>query len=635
MCGLAGIWHRNGQPASEAALRRMLGEIAHRGRDGCGLFIDGDLGLAHNRMRVIDLSDNANQPMSDPEGRYQLVYNGEIHNYTELRQALRHSWQFRTGSDTEVVLAAWAQWGADCFNRFNGMWALALWDSRRRQLVLSRDRFGIKPLFYSLRGQRLAFASEAKALLAISATDAEPDYRQVYGYLTTAATNMHGRTFHRHIRSLQPGTLLSISGDSVETSAWWDFEPGRESTMPDTVERFRELMIDATRIRLRSDVPLASWVSGGLDSSLVTRIAGSLLDKPLQCYSLRYPRPQDDESAYAEQVVDDPTRYRMQWVTPSDSDPLAVMERVVRHHDGPTPVRGRYAQWHIAAATTGNQVVVLNGDGADELLAGYGFFAAPYTYDRLLNPANHRHDELSLRVELGRLAEVQGRSRRAMAKMLASPLLFRLGIRYRGHVDIMTPDFVHQHGFWDASQHQAGWACRGNHAPFSSHLNNALWHEFRVRGLPENLHGTDAISMAHTLEVRSPFLDHRLVEFCFSLPYYRKIGDGLTKVLMRRAFPDTLPPQVLNRREKFGFRSPVLRWLHRPGTFAHIRDFLLEGECVRNGLFDRTRLETALDKLAHWDGSGDRDSLWRWCSLEFWWRQSQGRQRMDIPTDGR
>ena len=622
MCGIAGIWNRNEKPVRKQTLEAMLRILAHRGREGTGYFIEDDIGLAHNRMRVIDLTEQASQPMSGADGRYQVVFNGEIHNYRELRDDLvKAGWVFRSDSDTEVVLAGYATWGAECFERFNGMWGIAILDRIDRKLIISRDRFGIKPVFYAIRNNELVFASEAKAIASVFPKMREPDFEKLYGYLDTGATNIGQGTFYKNIKSLSPGCFLRITADKIETVRYWSFKPGIEAPINDAVEQFRELLTDATRIRLRSDVPIASWVSGGLDSSVVTRIAGSLMNTPLQCYSLRYANPAEDESSYAAAVADDQNRYPINWVTPEKHDSFDVIEKIVHHHDGPTPMRGRYAMWHIASQTAGNQVVVLNGDGADEILGGYGFFLAPYFFDRIRNPSMHRDDQYSILKELSLLAQVQGRGVFSTARRLVTPWLFRYGARYRRCENLFANSFSGEYAYWDASQHQAGWACKHNFRHYKSDLNNALWHEFAKRGLPELLHGTDSISMAHTLETRSPFLDHRIVEFCFSLPYNEKIGDGFTKRLLRKAFGDILPPSVRDRREKFGFRSPVGRWLLEGETLPRATDLLLGGECMSRDMLDPKKLSRFLKKVGSARSHSGGDDLWRWLSTELWLRQ--------------
>jgi len=621
MCGIAGIWNRNGKPVERETLEGMNSSMAHRGRDGSGTFTDGDLGLAHVRMSIIDLSEGGHQPMSTADGHYHINFNGEIHNYIELRKELESAgYFFHSHCDTEVALAAYVTWGENCFNRFNGMWAIAIWDSSRRELILCRDRFGIKPLVYSIRGTRLAFASEAKSILHAFPIEREPDFAQVYGYIKAGVTDIDRTTFFQNIKSMPPGTVMKITADSISEHKFWNFKPGSELSRQDAEEEFRRLLIDATRIRLRSDAPMAVWLSGGLDSSVITRITRSLVQEPLECYSLRYENWHYDESAYAVSVANEPDHYRMHWVTPDRSRLFDTIDQIVTHHDAPPPARGRYAMWHIAEETARHQKVVLTGDGSDELFGGYGIFMVPYLYDRLRRLGPPRPGKHSALTELSHLALVRPQHSFDLMKNLITPLLYRAGIESASRGMITTNDFNRKHRYLDTSEYQAGWAHRKLPRPYRSALNNALWHEFTRRGLPEILHGFDALSMAHTIESRSPFLDHRVVEFCFSLSYDEKIRDGFTKSLLRRSFSDMLPPDVRDRRNKFGFQSPVSEWLLQDDSFKTLSERLLDGECVRNSLFDKTKLASQLNKAKSGKIKNAGAQAWQWLCMENWYR---------------
>ncbi len=623
MCGIAGIWNRNGKPIVESMLHGMISTMTHRGRDGSGTFVDGDFGLAHQRMSIIDLSGGGHQPMSTNDGMYHINFNGEIHNYIELRcELVKAGYKFRSSSDTEVALAAYATWGEKCFNRFNGMWAIAIWDSVLKELTLCRDRFGIKPLLYSIRDGRLAFASEVKAIIHAFPIEREPDYTRMYGYLKNGETNMGETTFYSNVKALLPGRLMKVTESSIDQQNYWDFSPGTELSREDAEEQFRWLMIDATRLRLRSDAPVAVWLSGGLDSSLITRIMRKLVDQPLHCYSLRYDNWHYDESEYAAVVADDPDHYDLQWVTPNDTGIFDKIRNIVRCHDAPTPMRGRYAMWQLAQETACNEKVVLTGDGCDELLGGYGIYAVPYLLDRVRNLRAHRTDKLSILSEFSGLNDSHPGSSLHALKMLATPLLYRLGIEKPILNHITTKSFRKQYGYADPSEHMAGWACRKIDRPYRSALNNALWHEFTYRGLPEMLHGNDAISMAHTLETRSPFLDHRVVEFCFSLHYSEKIRDGYRKSLLRRAFADMLPPKVRDRRVKRGFESPVAEWLRRSRDLKAVSELLMDGACVRDGIFDPRRVQKRIKAIESGVDKKSGVKLWNWVNMEWWYQMN-------------
>lgn len=622
MCGIAGIWHRDGRPVPRSAMLAMTTAIAHRGPDGSGLHMAGNLGLGHRRLKVIDLSDGASQPIWLPDRSLYMVYNGEVHNYPELAGQLRASGvRLQSHSDTEVVLWAYEKWGEACFERFNGMWALALWRPRERRLVLSRDRFGIKPLLYSVRGPRIAFASEAKAVLAAFPEERQADTTSVRDFIAGAAPDSDEHTFFDNIRSVMPGETVQIGLTGVSARRYWSFQPGEELSRPDAAEEFGSLLADSVRLRLRSDVPIGVSLSGGLDSSAVTRLAARAGGQTIDCFSLRYDNPKIDESAYCRMVADDPARYRIHWITPPAGELMSTAAAVVWHHDAPTPIRGRYPQWHVLHEAARHVTVVLDGQGADEILGGYSRFALPYALDRL-DPRLHRAaSATNLAVELYRLGQVDTGIHRLLPRLLLARLVRGLGI------------FPHQRALareWNGhrapvARHRlmGSWVDREGGRPYRSRLNNALWAELRSAGLPEVLHSEDAISMAFGLESRLPFLDHRLVEFCFSLAYGEKISAGWTKWLLRRSMDGVLPEPVRWRRQKFGFSGDYEAWLAGGQGLQWVRDVLLDPRTSARGWLDRRWL------ARHLGGNEDRArrwvrrnliQVWTLFTLELWGR---------------
>ncbi len=628
MCGIAGIWERSGRPVDPAVLERMGHALRHRGPDGSGTYLEGAIGLTHRRLTILDLSDAAAQPMGTSDGALWLNYNGEIHNYVELRAELERSGvAFRSQGDTEVVLQAYRAWGLACFERFHGMWALALWDARARRLVLSRDRFGIKPVCYSVRAGRVAFASEPKAILAAFPEERRPDGREVHAFVNGGYPDVGCATFFANVSSLPPGTcaVFETGGHRVET--YWTFVPGRESPVENVEERFRKLLDDAVRIRLRSDVPVGACLSGGLDSSAVVRLAVPHLDgAPLHCFSLLYEGdPVHDESRYAALVADDPARYRMHWVRPSAERMLDTMARIVWHHDAPTPIRGRFPRWFVMREAAPHVKVVLEGQGGDELLGGYGRFALPYALDRLrLGRAPAADPGIGLREELSRLGELDGTARTWPLHMLSDEAKRRVARGGWPWMRLESRAFARDQGPVHVLRYNDAWRSSQVELPYRSHLNNALWLELRCAGLRESLHSDDALSMAFSLESRVPFLDHRVVELCFSLPFHEKIRDGWTKSLLRRALSGRLPEPVLRRRAKLGFPQPVKRWLTEPANLEAVRALLLDPACIGRGILDRRRLVDRFgrsrERARTWAGR-NVNTLWRLVTLELWYRQ--------------
>ena len=598
MCGIAGIWERSGKAVDPAALERMSASLVHRGPDGHGVHVDGAVGLANRRLSIIDPTPAGDQPMHLADHGLWITYNGEIHNYVELRGDLEaRGARFRTQTDTEVVLHAYATWGSDCFERFNGMWALALWDERERRLVLSRDRFAIKPLCYAVNGNRICFASEPKAIVAAFPEEREPDRAEIARFLAGAHPDAGEATFFANVRNVPAATCIEFTTDDVRRTRYWRFVPGDETPKPDAEECFRELLTDSVRLRMRSDVPVGTCLSGGLDSSAIAALVDVPPDRPMHCFSLRFDGFVHDESRYAAIAADArPGAFVMHWVRPESRDLVGTMRKIVRHHDAPTPVRGRLGQWFVMEEAGRHVKVVLDGQGGDEVLAGYAQFVLPYVVDRLLRTAPSSPPRAGLLRDLADLAWIESRYRLWFLARAPLPYARR------------------------ALGRSTGLAAH----PYRSRLNNELWDELTTNGLPEVLHAEDALSMAFSVESRTPFLDHRLVELCFSLPYTDKIAGGWTKSILRRALADAVPPEILARRRKIGYSSPVTQWLRLDENWRDVRELLLDRACLERGVFDRRRLERALSAFA--SGSqlqaiGKTGRLWRWITLELWFQE--------------
>ena len=598
MCGIAGIWERSGKSVDQATLERMSASLVHRGPDGHGIHLDGAVGLANRRLSIIDPTPASDQPMCLAERGLWITYNGEIHNYVELRRDLeRRGARFRTQTDTEVVLHAYATWGTDCFERFNGMWALALWHERERRLVLSRDRFAIKPLCYAVKGARICFASEPKAIVAAFPEEREPDRAEIARFLAGSSPDAGERTFFANVRNVPAATCIEFTADDVQRTRYWRFTPGDETPKPHAEERFRELLTDSVRLRMRSDVPVGACLSGGLDSSSIAALVDVPPDRPMHCFSLRFNGWVHDESRYAAVAADARSgAFNVHWVRPEAQDLVGTMRKIVWHHDAPMPVRGRLGQWFVMAEAGRHVKVILDGQGGDELLAGYSRFVLPYVVDRLLRTAPSSPTRAGLLRDLADLAWIESRSRLWFLARAPLPYARRVLGRRMG-----------------PATH-----------PYRSRVNNELWDELTTNGLPEILHADDALSMAFSVESRAPFLDHRLVELCFSLPYTDKIAGGWTKSILRRALADAVPAEILARRRKIGYSSPVTQWLRLDENWRDVRELLLDRACLERGVFDRRRLERVLSSFAN--GSQlhaihQTGRLWRWITLELWFQE--------------
>jgi len=622
VCGIGGIWHLTGRPVEKDRLGRMCASQAHRGPDGEGIWIEGNCGLVFRRLAILDLSDQALQPMQ--RNGLVAVYNGEIHNYVELRAQLeQQGYSFTTQTDTEVVLNGYHCWETDCFEKFNGMWSVAFWDPQRQILLLCRDRFGIKPLYYACSSGQFAFASEIKALLTAFPRWATSNTSEIASYLLGGNTDSGEATFHREIRAVPPSTCLKIDRNGPQTPvSYWGFEPGSIRESASLEEEFRELLTDAVRIRLRSDVPVGCCLSGGLDSSSVTQLASLSNTAPMHCFSLKYEdRPDLDESRFAELLMGGSDRFIPHWITPDPHRLVPRIQRIVEAHDAPVPIRGRLGLWSLMEETSRHVKVVMVGEGGDELLGGYSRFFWPYLFDRfrnekvrsLLSPVHLKQD--------WQLCRGMNPSAAKCMLDLVRPWIKKSGLTLFVWKDFIGRSILKDSTRLDASRFFYTWNRKDLPHPFQDRLNNALWQEFRLVGLPELLRAGDAIGMSHSVEVRAPFLDHRLVEFCFRLPFSRKIGNGWTKDILRQSMRGILPPEVVYRRDKKGMPTPYTALLSQESNLNEIEQRLLYGRAVVAGYLDRSGVE----KLLHRFRSASRNDvgvhcsvLWRCLNVELW-----------------
>jgi asparagine synthase (glutamine-hydrolysing) len=612
MCGLAGIVDFD-QTVDSAQAIRMAESLAHRGPDDHDSWSEPGVVLAHRRLSILDLSRAGRQPMSDETGRYRLLHNGEIYNYIELRNELAaHGYTFRTATDTEVILAAYAHWGKACVERFNGMWAFVIWDRERRELFCARDRFGVKPLYYLAEGGRFTFASELKAFKA-GGLPLAVNERVIRDFIEHGLVNHTDETFFRGILQVPPAHVLTFAESGPRLARYWELEP--RVPEGDPVAAFRDVFLDAVRLRLRSDVPVGTSLSGGLDSSAIactidhfmrTDAKAALpVGERQQVFTAYFEdQPYLDERVYAEEVVRQ-TRSTSHPVSFSCEQLIEELPAIVAAQDEPFRSTSIAAQWFVMKeAQKAKVTVMLDGQGGDEVLGGYdGLFGFLFA-DLIL-----RRDVPSLLGEMRAYRRGRGVTLAHVAGALARPFL--------------PVDFQ-----WSAR----AWA-RGAHALVHSNLRalptsvptatNKFPDRFRrqlslvlTRRLPELLRYEDRNSMAHSIEARLPFLDYRLVELMFSLEPRHLIDNGQAKVMLRRALADLVPERVLARTDKIGFETPESQWL-RGGLGRFSEDVLTDGAAVRRGFVDAKAARSQLRRLRE-STTPSGLPLWRAVSLELW-----------------
>lgn len=532
----------------------------------------GGLALGHRRLSIIDLSPHGHQPMSGDGGRYWITYNGEVYNYLELREELRAAGhRFHSGSDTEVILAAYQQWGAQCLARFNGMWALAIFDRQAGTLFLARDRFGVKPLYFWRDGDRLAFASEIKAFTGLAGWRARADRERLLDFLVWNVLDHGEHTMFDGVRQLPPGhhVTLDLAGVFAGGPAP-QWRPQRWYSLPDAtarvsgtdaVEGLRRLLADSVRLRLRADVPVGSCLSGGLDSSAIVCLMAEQLGAPAQrgaalhTFTARSHDAEFDEFRYAQAVLERAAS-TAHTVVPEPHGLFDDIDRLAWHQDEPFVSTSIFAQWCVfRLARTAGVTVMLDGQGADETLGGYrGFFGAHLAGVMRSGAVGAWWKEVAaLRREIG-FSPL--RSIGYTAAYLAPSLVGLLG-RFDGR--------AYADREWLAPQAQSAYAADPLRAaggrPRSVREMSVA--QVSATNLPMLLHWEDRNSMAHSIEARVPFLDYRVVEHCLAIADADKVGGGVSKRALRQAMRGSVPDVVLDRRDKMGFVTAETLWVRR------------------------------------------------------------------------
>jgi asparagine synthase (glutamine-hydrolysing) len=599
MCGIAGIVEISGKPVEPSDIMHLTGLLAHRGPDGTGIWFNAERNVAfgHRRLAIIDPGPGGYQPMLSADGRYVITFNGQVYNFLELRRELEAQGAvFRTQSDTEVILAAWQAWREGMLSRFNGMWALAIFDTQTKELFLARDRFGIKPLLYAMSPQRFVFASEQHALVksGLIATSVDVD---VARRLLLDAFGVEGseRTLCNEVRRLQGGHLMWLRQGRLEIRRWWrtvDHLPDLPNTEAGRVERFHELFQDAVALRMRSDVPIGTCLSGGFDSSAVICTMSEHEKAGMgprdsaawrHAFVATFPGAMNDERPMAEEAAAwakvDPT-----FVEIGANDALADLDRILGDYDD-VYIGLPHAAWLIYQELRRQKVIVsLDGHGADELMGAY--------------LQDGQSGAFRIRNALAGLSSHSQWARRGV------DLLRALTVKRQGHYFLRgglrdIPAELPLVGDDDVLPRDWG------------SLNRRLYRMFHGTVLPTILRNFDRISMAHGIEVRMPFMDWRLVTYTMALPEASKSSEGYTKMIARRAMANRMPEAIRMGRRKVGFNSPMPEWLNGPLS-GWIAALLQQQVPAFSELVDENRLREAVSRLT-------ASKTWDWESATRIW----------------
>lgn len=624
MCGITGIINFNKKPVDKAILGKMNKTLSHRGPDDEGYWIDRNIGLGHRRLSIIDLTKAGHQPMFYDNKNLTIVFNGEIYNYLEIRDELiKKGYRFKSQSDTEVILAAYKEWGEDCLNKFNGMWAFAIYDKKRKLVFCARDRVGVKPFYYYFDKHKFLFASEIKAILKHPEVNAKPNDKIVWDFAVCGLVDHDEETFFSGIKELRPGHYLILKNNKLIIEKYWDLDTKAVTIYKndkECAEKFRELFIDSVKLRLRSDVPIGTCLSGGLDSSAIVCIVNKFLKENgieqigqwQKTFSSVYDDkkfPGCDEQPFIREVIKK-TKAKSHYVFPSGEKLVKEIPKIIWHHDYPFTSTSIYAQWNVFRLAKQNHIkVMLDGQGADEQLAGYHPFFGIY-FGQLLRE-----------YRLGRLFyetyQYSKKHNNSVYRVLRD-LFINLG--QKGVFGGFFSRFI-KNQWSEYDLFSSGWRNKYQPPamiqPTDNVFKNALHSGFKL-GLVQLLRYEDRDSMAFSIESRVPFLDYRLVEFIYSLSDNQKIRQGQTKWVMRQGLKGILPEKIRTRQDKIGFATPEEIWM-KQGLGEEMKKVFSSDKFNSRGFYQKGLVSEKFEDYLQ--GKHTNFQLfWRLYCLEIWFR---------------
>jgi asparagine synthase (glutamine-hydrolysing) len=645
MCGICGIYNLDGKPVEQSSIQQMTTAIRHRGPDDEGYLLvntmennvqhlhgadtidairadtenlsaskPANLAIGHRRLSIIDLSSDGHQPMSTPDGNCWIAYNGEIYNYLELRDELaKTGCQFRTNSDTEVILQAYLHWGENCVEHFNGMFAFSIWDQKDQKLFCARDRLGIKPLYYFYDENTFIWASEIKQLIISGSIPINPNYKSIWNYLLLSRQDLTEETFFNNIVTLKPGHTLKIDKRGFSLRKYWDLNADTaviQLSEQQYAEQFLELFSNSVKLRMRSDVPLGISLSGGLDSSSIAMIASELTSKKVNTFSVYYEDdPKYDERQYIRSVLNagnfDPVYF-----TAHNTIDIANIKNWIYHQDEPPSSASPFSAYNnYRNVNRAGVTVVLNGQGGDEILAGYHTYFK-YYYLSMIKQARF----LKFSREFSEYTTIFKKDIRFKVNML-SKLLLRSFLpdhhmkRFEKHektnLGIYTSDFLRQGDAFKIG------------SKYRDPLKNNLYQTVTSTMIPHLLHWEDRNSMAHSIESRVPFLDHNLIEFIFAIPNEQKIRGSETKYVLRQAMKEILPEDIRTRQDKVGFATPTDLWTKNQ-LHSEILDIINSTSFNQRGLFNTGYIQKSYTRDPE---VFKPNEIWKLFSIELWFRQ--------------
>ncbi len=606
MCGICGIINYDKKSVLENDLKIMMKKIKHRGPNDEGVFLHNNIGFGFVRLSIIDLSSAGHQPMQDETARFTIVFNGEIYNYIELREELiQQGISFSSLTDTEVLLKMYITYGAACLDKLNGMFSFVIYDKESAEVFAARDRFGVKPFYYYETNDSLVFASEIPAILEVYGRKNKPNHSMIFDYLAFNRTDHTENTFFEGIKKLQHGHSMTLKQGKMTIQKWYDLKSHLTQQQGDE-EIYKALLIDAVRIRLRSDVPVGVCLSGGIDSSAITSIIAQELNTPeVNTFSAVYSSDNKvDESKFINLYKS--LLPNMHSVIPTAEMLLENLQEFINIHAEPIPSTSAFAQYCVMQLAQKHVTVTLDGQGADEELGGYHYFFGFYFKDLFCG-----FKWITLIREIKAYLHVH-KSLYGIKTMiyflLPTALKTKTGIRHRGFFD---KDFVK--GITTNNQ-----SVIVNDLYASKNLKAALLNHFEFK-LEHLLKWNDRNSMAFSVESRTPFLDYRLVEYSLSIAPEYIIKNGITKSILRDSLKGILPEKIRTRQDKVGFATPQDEWF-RQAEFKKLIEEVLSSESFKNRrIIDVEKAQTLYKRHLKAEINISKD-IWKWVHLELWFR---------------
>lgn len=608
MCGITGIYNIDEKKVDFELLKKITNVLKHRGPDGEGYYIKDNIGLGHRRLIIIDSSDSANQPMSNEDNSIWITYNGEIYNYIELREELKSKGHiFKSRSDTEVIIHSYEEYGFKCLEKFIGMFAFCIWDEKQKILFCAKDRFGIKPFYYYYNKDCFIFASEKKAILEIDKFLKEPDENSISEYLIYGFKNHKNNTFIKDIKSILPSHYIILEKSTIKEIKYWTLDLKEISERDNNLnKKFFDIFESSIKIHLRSDVPVGSCLSGGLDSSSIVCMINKIdKDQKIYAFSSVFKEEGINEKSYIDKVARQ-INVKIEYVNPSIKEFKNEIDKIIYYQEEPFSSTSIFAQWCVMKIARDNGIkVILDGQGGDEILAGYHYYFYSLFLDLIKNHKFYKFfQELVYYWDLHKYKKLD---------TLVHLLYYSLPSFLRDNIEFNIKRICFTNLIDKTNEDKLE-----ENVKFNNILKKDLYSNL-FNKLQALLHYEDRNSMAHSIEARVPFLDHRLVEFCFSLPNHLLLNNGMTKIILRESLKNILPDEITKRKDKIGFATPELNWFK-----TSLKDFILEilnsKSFKERGYFNVKKLIKEYELIL----KGKKYStatLWRAINLELWFRK--------------